>query len=452
MDRNELVQKVGTIVVVLLENRSFDHVLGHLSLDQCGGADIDGMKQLDDPNWGNPSANGTICFPFLADDRELPNDLPHERPAVARQLAHSAVAGGYTMTGFVRAYEDSSGTSGVLQPPPLAILKPEAVPMTSFLAREYAACDRWFAPLPTSTQPNRLMAMSGYTVHDTTQSGLLPNQNLVFDWLTAHHVRWRVYSAGLSFFTLMPKMWPLLLTDHFRSLSQLSFDAQHEPDASFPQVIFVEPDYDDSPVHLSGHASDNHPPVPMAFGEAFLRQTYEALTKNAARWKRTVMIVTYDEHGGFFDHVSPLPVPFEPPAGAAFAQGFTSTGVRVPGIVVSPLVRRGQSKSAHLDHTSILQLIAERFGAAGESYSASVAARKAHGIESVSHVLDSGLLRADIPKAPSAPFSGTAAVRTNREAKTDNQKAFAAAIVGFKDAHGTDAMQKYPAIAHYDPG
>src|SRR5262249_52425507 len=156
------------------------------------------------------------------------------------------------------------------------------------------------------------------------------------------------YSAGLSIYLQVPSVWPLLVSSHFRRLDALSSDAQNEADATFPQVIFIEPDYNDAPIHLSGHANDNHPPLAVAFGEAFLRDVYQAITSNPARFRRTVMIVTYDEHGGFFDHVPPLPIPYAPPPGASFTAPFDSTGVRVPAMVISPMVGPGAAKHATL--------------------------------------------------------------------------------------------------------
>ncbi len=94
--------------------------------------------------------------------------------------------------------------------------------VSSFLAREYMVCDRWFAPLPTSTQPNRLMSLCGYTDIDETHARLMPNQKTMFDWLDAHEVSWRVYSAGISFWLLMKRLWPRVFSTKFRRLSELS--------------------------------------------------------------------------------------------------------------------------------------------------------------------------------------------------------------------------------------
>lgn len=450
MNISELKQRVDTIVIVMMENRSFDHILGHLCLPQFGGrADIDGVRSLLDPNLANPAANGSLVFPFISKDGPFTNDLPHERDMVDLQLASSAIAGGPTMTGFVKAYERATGTTGVLDSPPMGLLTPSDLPSTSFFAREYAVCDRWFAPIPTSTHPNRLMAVSGYTERDRTISALLPAQHTLFDWLDAHGVPWRVYSAGLSFFALMPSMWSRLIGDRFRRLPHLSHDFQHEPDGTWPHVVVVEPDYDESPVHLSGHASDNHPPLPMAFGEAFLRQVYEAVTSNAARWQRTIMVVLYDEHGGFHDHVPPPRLHCPPPAGASYPP-FETMGVRVPSIVVSPLVQRGSVKHDQLDHTSLLMLLADRFGQPGEVYSPEVQARATGGVVSVSSVLDSGPPRTSIPQMSAAPITATATLKTWADPASATSGAFVTAIEELaKSSHGPTALQKFPEIAHW---
>jgi phospholipase C len=448
MDVTTLRKSVKTVVVVLMENRSFDHILGHLSLLQFGGrADVDGVRSLED-SVGNPSSNNVVIYPFLGNDGPLPNDLPHERPFVAQQIAFAPVAGDFTMTGFVKAYEDFTGTSGVTQPPPMMLLTPKDLPISSFFAKQYLVCNRWFAPLPASTQPNRLMAMSGYTLMDTTKNGLLPNQKLVFEWLEERNIRWRVYSAGLSFFTLMENQWDRLLGPNFKRLPALSNDILNEPDATWPQVIFIEPDYGDSPVHLSGHACDNHPPLAVAFGESFLRQVYEALTSSPSRWQSMAAIVTYDEHGGFFDHVPPASVPSPVPTGASYNAPFNSTGVRVPAFVLSPLVDAGSTSNVMLDHTSILQLLAELFGREGEGYSPEVDARKQAGIASASQVLGVAP-RSDVPSSPSQPIMGTAMLQTTVQPQTDQQKAFVAAIEALQKTHGAAATQAFPEIAHW---
>jgi phospholipase C len=160
-------------------------------------------------------------------------------------------------------------------------------------------------------------------------------------------------------------------------------------------VIFIEPQYTDAPVKQMS-PNDDHPPTSISKGQELLLDIYNALTANPDRWSRTVLIVTYDEHGGFFDHVSPIAVPHHP-AGARYVK-FSTTGVRVPAFVVSPLVKRGGVFSKPLDHTSILRLIGERFGS-GAGYSSDVDQRA--GIGSLGEVLQSEA-RIDIPAPPPA--------------------------------------------------
>ncbi len=210
MNRQELHDRVDTIVIVMMENRSFDHLLGTVCQAQFGGrTDIDGVNPCSIRIW--PTVPVTAHSSFVhhegrsADQRPTPR-----RDFVAMQLAPSNITGGPTMTGFVKAYEKATGTSGVNDPPPMGLLTPADLPTTSFLAREYAVCDRWFAPIPDvdSAEP----ADGGEWLHRARYSpfsGLLPNQETLFQWLDAHQVRWRVYSAGLSFFTLMLGCGPI---------------------------------------------------------------------------------------------------------------------------------------------------------------------------------------------------------------------------------------------------
>jgi phospholipase C len=252
-------------------------------------------------------------------------------------------------------------------------------------------------------------------------------------------------------FLLTPRMWPWLLTDRFRSVSRLAYDVQHESSATFPQVIIVEPDYNDSPVHLSGHGNDNHPPLPVSFGEIFVKTVYEALTSNPARWAKTLLTLNYDEHGGFFDHVPPLRVPLDPPAGATFEMGpFTSTGPRVPALLISPYAPRRTAAHGFFDHTSMLQMLADRFDTSGAPYSEAVEARRqaADPIGSVTEAL-SPEARSDVPRLPHGSIAATAPLVSVRPPRTDGQRSFAAAASAFAAARGQDALLKYPQIAHW---
>jgi phospholipase C len=442
MTRAELRQHIDTIVVVIMENRSFDHVLGHLSHPTFGNrTDVEGIRDLADNDWLNQNNDGLGIAPFWMPDAAIGTDLPHGAARVAQQLDFSPATGSFSMTGFVRAFEDEFHTH-VKEPPVMGLLRPDDVPISGALAGRYAVCDRWFACLPTSTAPNRLMSMCGAT--EISETGvLLPDQLTVYDWLLDHGVRWRAYHAGFPFFTLMPRILPLLLTGHFRRFADLAGDAVRDAASAWPQVVFVEPEYLDAPVHVTGPC-DNHPPLAMAAGEAFLARLYAALTANEERWARTVLIVTYDEHGGFWDHVSPPRVTYRHPNGAV---SFKSTGPRVPAIVCGPFAPRG-GVSTVLDNTSILQLIAERFGKDHEVYSPEVSARAGQGIASVSAVLSANANNGSIAKLPviTRPPGPppTAPASLIRQGFTDQARRL-------RDRHQGEALAKFPELAKLPP-
>jgi phospholipase C len=176
----------------------------------------------------------------------------------------------------------------------------------------------------------------------------------------------------------------------------------------------------------------------MAPGEAFLGQVYTTLTSNAARWARTALIVTYDEHGGFFDHVAPLPVKYRNPAGVSF----DSTGPRVPAVVAGPFASQGVSHLP-LDNTSILQLLAERFGRPGEIYSSTVAGRAAT-MASVSAVLSATAANTAMVSLASAVPADSAV--PSQEGNANLRVAFGAAVQNLVSQHQAEALAKYPEL------
>ena len=444
---------IDTIVFVMLENRSFDHMLGHLSYGSyANGTPVNGLK---DPLHNDLYENvfeGQTYYPFPKPDEPLSCDLPHERREIAVELAKSQVSGRFTMSGFVKAYYEKQAITRVLTPDPMAFLKPEAVPVTRFFADQYAVCDHWFAPLPASTQPNRLMALSGSTRIDQTSGIFPPTDPLIIDWLEAHHVRWRVYHSGISFFALLGRTE--IFGPNFRTIRRLAPDVMGEQPGDFPSVIIVEPSYGDAP-HI-GHdvPNDNHPPLPVGPGEAFLHQIYEALTCNPKRWSRTLLIVTYDEHGGFFDHVAPPPIPYKPLSNATFTAPFDSLGVRVPALLISPLIPAKTVHSLLLDHTSVLQLLCEKFGSPGESFSQTVENRRQAGITSVSQALTLDAPRTDIPRAPDPPRPNALSLEAEglpgaKGPQSPMEAAYAETAKWMVDKYPRQTAQQYPEISHW---
>ena len=445
------LDSVETIVVLMMENRSFDHVLGHMSLPDFGNrGDVDGLRDPDDnPLYVNLFENVEYS-PFVLTDKRFTSDMPHSREQIQTELAFAG--GNPTMRGFVEAYVKYSGNK-VQDPPVMGYLTPPACPVSSFLAQTYLVCDRWFAPLPTDTHPNRTMAFTGSSLIDSTGARLIPHKDLVFDWLDRNAVRWRVYHSGLSFFMLFePDGIERALSGDFRNVRDLGGDVANESDATWPSVIFIEPEYDDSPIHLFGAPNDNHPPLAFGPGENFLRNVYSALTMNPTRWAKTLFLITYDEHGGFFDHVPPLPVKSAPPPGSKYQQAFTSTGLRVPTIVASPLVKPGGVFNGALDHTSFLQLLGDKFAGGPDKYSDDVNRRRDQGIGSLSQALAPAAAPAAVPKAaPIAPLvtlMSEVALDVAKPTDSNNRKAFLAAAQAAAATGRPEALKRFPELVN----
>ena len=402
------MDNIKTIVVVMMENRSFDHVLGYLSL---AGKDVDGLSA--DPAWQQNFTNlydgQTYPIHALAASTQLIPDPPHDRTPIATQIATPCANGGCPeLGGFVASY-------AARNPPPadlsmvMGYYSADALPVYDFFARNFTVCDSWFAPLPTGTQANRLMAMAGESAISDNVSGFLPEQSLVYDWLTAHGASWCVYQSGgfFPFFSLMPKWLPEIVTSlalpldggggRFRRYSR--FKADWTNGSNVPQVIFIEPEYTDGP-HLA--PNDDHSPTGVAPGQAFLADIYQTISASN-RWDETLLIVTYDEHGGFFDHVGPLAI-----ATDVAGYQFETTGLRVPAFLISPYVTPGGVFSGDLDHTSILQLLADKFNAGG-TYSAAVSARTQ--LSKISAALSATKTPGPAPKL-NAPLAGNSRVTT----------------------------------------
>jgi phospholipase C len=394
------LDKIETIIVVMMENRSFDHLLGYLSLPPSNRNDIEGFK----PGQIYQNTYNGQTYPIHElGDLNVVEDPPHERADNVLQFGASKVSvPPFPMDGFVDAYAHKKET-----PKDLSLVMgyytAKSVPMYDFLAREFAVCDHWFAPIPCGTQPNRLMAFGGESRLGDNNNFLLPSQDLVYDWLNERKIDWRSYSGGLlPFFALMPKWQLPILEDtvlplgqkgHFRRYSH--FQADWQAKKPIPPVIFIEPEYADI---LDDGPNDDHPPAHLSHGQSFIRDIYQTVTSNPARWEKTLLIITYDEPGGFYDHMSPILLETKAPPTDSYTP-FSYSGARVPTLIVSPLIEAGTVHHENLDHTSILHLLAERFDPQS-GYSAAVMARQKY-LGSLSTILNRSTPRSDIPQPPS---------------------------------------------------
>jgi phospholipase C len=339
--------RVDHIVVLMLENRSFDHLLGYLKLE--AGLPVEGL----DASMSNAHAGKTYKVHHLKSTKLNKNQDPgHGGADVKQQL--SAGNGG-----FVANYAKHNSAD----PNPGTVMgyyNGTDLPVYDHLAREYAVCDHWFSSVPGATWPNRLYAACGQA------AGSKDNKNPPFYSLPSFpreldkaKVKWRWYAHEyIATLRLTDDRYRLKLgTDIFRyfdrrtAIGGKSF-VENAAEGRLPAVSWIDPNFIDVNVG-PGESNDDHPPADLKAGQALVLKLYTALT-SSPQWPKTLLVVVYDEHGGFFDHVPP-------PAAKDDRPGFRSYGPRVPALVVSPWIPRGVVSSAIYDHTSLIKTILLRF-------------------------------------------------------------------------------------------
>ncbi|CAN1121141.1 Non-specific phospholipase C6 [Linum perenne] len=226
----------------------------------------------------------------------------------------------------------------------------DSLPIYSTLVNEFAVFDRWFSSIPGPTQPNRLFVYSatsqGSTSHVAKQLGLGYPQKTIFDSL---------HDEGKSFGVYFQNIPTTLFFRNLRKLKYISnfheFDLRFQRDAregKLPNLAVIEPRYFSIPGFLG---NGDHPSHDVADGQKLVKQVYESLRKSP-QWNETMLVITYDEHGGFFDHVQTpfegVPNPDGNTGPSPFFFNFDRLGVRVPTIMVSPWInkRTGENSEA----------------------------------------------------------------------------------------------------------
>jgi phospholipase C len=367
------LSKIKHVVVLMLENRSFDHMLGFLRLQR--GRNVDGLTGREFNELPGPTdASPGLRFPvFALQDTQLLYDPPHSVGRVRQQVAKG------TMSGFVAAYKEAFerqvAENGPVEVPgtpfdPGAVMgyhPAEHVPAFELLATEFGVCDRWFSSFPGNTWVNRTISLTGEAARRSDGTPIT-NNDPPFNALSFFHklddrgVRWKFYSQDIHTVRLVDATYRLT-ADHFGSLDDFKADAAH---GQLPAVSWVEPNFIDvgmlpdmQKIEFKAFltsANDDHPPVDVTHAQMMVATVFFQLF-NSQSWNDTLFIVTYDEHGGFHDHVKP---PALPPA-TAEGPDFETLGCRVPAIVVSPFIGRGLVSSRTFDHTSIIKTILRRF-------------------------------------------------------------------------------------------
>ena len=344
----ERLQEIDHIVVLMLENRSFDHMLGYLSLPKSAGGrgrtDIDGLTGAGDQV---NAYDGDIYTPQpLHDHLSFPWDPPHDHRYVVKQVAHNN--GGFVEQ-FAKHHHQLYKRIP-LEDPGLVMGYHTAdhVPAFDQLARQFCVCDRWFSSMLGPTFPNRYYAMAGTSggfVHDPDVKAPAPvNLKTVFDYMPKG--TWRFYCHDASSIRLFKKHRHLI---HRRTVEYFHKFRTHARKGTLPSVSWIDPHYY---VKLN-IANDDHPPSDIRKAQKFVAEVYNLLLESPV-WDKTMLVICYDEHGGFYDHVAPPEAEDDYPNLARY-------GVRVPAIVVSPWVAEQSVSHTVFDHTSVIKTILQRF-------------------------------------------------------------------------------------------
>jgi phospholipase C len=347
------LSKIDHIVVLMMENRSFDHMLGFLSIDE-GRTDIEGLKA------GLSNAVGGVTYPVHpATSTQLvkAQDPSHGSLSVAAQIAAGKMSGfaqNYVATRPQPPYRGDS--PGVV----MAYHTAKQLPTYAYLADQFCVCDHWFCSVPGETMPNRCYAVTGSSGGHI--DALRPPQPYNLKSFCRHlddsKVSWRWYSHDY-----VPMLW---LIDPEYGLSEETIPAyfnqkdvfghasflDHATKGDLPAVSWIDPNFIDLSFGPAG-SNDDHPPSDLHAGQKLVLELFDAVVQGPA-WKKTLLLITYDEHGGFYDHVPP-------PACKDDTPTLRKLGPRVPAIVVSPWVGKQQVTKTVFDHTSIIKTILARF-------------------------------------------------------------------------------------------
>jgi phospholipase C len=340
------------IVVLMMENRSFDHMLGYLKQDWPA---LDGLNG----NETNPDTAGQLqsVQPTAAAQSELDPDPDHSWEGVNLQIFGNAQGiddGSPKMQGFIKSYftkrQDIGHSRNIMN-----CFDPNNLQVLTYLAEQYAVCDRWFSSLPGPTVPNRMFA------HFGTSFGHVDNAMKIGD--NGKSIYSRLMNASRS-----PKIYYF---DEQSASIGITFMLQNQPqtmgtyqefleacDAGLlPDYCFIEPNYSD---HGNLLASDQHPDHNVIAGENFIADVYNHIRKSPL-WESTLLLIVYDEHGGTYDHFYPPNIVPDGITDPNTGFKFDRLGIRVPAVFVSPWIDQGTLIHTQYEHASIPATVANLF-------------------------------------------------------------------------------------------
>jgi phospholipase C len=317
---------ITTYVYLMMENRSYDHFLGARAMAPENKPG-DGLPTP--TTFSNLDINGVAVTSFTPDKTSLcALDPPHGWDAARAQWNNGA------NDGFLRVHQMAHRSDPTARQPMQYLVRND-VPVSWALADAYATSDRWFCAVMGPTLPNRYYWHAGSSegrMDNTLPTGGLSGPS-IYHRLDAKGIPWAYYYGNLPVVSLYNGL------DTARMLSFEHFLADARA-GMLPPVVYIDPAFD---------SNDDHPPIHPINGQELIASVYNALA-TSPQWKNCLLLITYDENGGFFDHVSPPRT-----VDARAAQGFDQLGFRVPAIVAGPYVKQGHLSSLQYEHCSALR-------------------------------------------------------------------------------------------------
>jgi phospholipase C len=345
------ITSVEHVIVLCMENRSFDHFLGALSLPPLGRDDVDGLPtpptsvpDLNDqpvPSWQIDAADAPAVGP------DFP-DVPHGKHDMLADFNDGR------NDGFVKTYQtahkdDRPPLDALHRTIPMAYYTDKTLSVLYALAQQFTVCDMWFASMLSSTWPNRKYLHSGQRDgDDDTQviPGIKGFQTTpIYAFLERSLDRndkpltWKSYFSDLPFLAFWYGFAATHASRNFSTIESFVDDCREN---RLPSVSVVDPPFT---------LADDHPPHDPALGEKFIGLVVDALT-NSLAWETSVLVILYDECGGFYDHKAP-------PASGVPNDVDPNLGFRVPALIVSPYALRGVASHTPHDHTSFIKSLVD---------------------------------------------------------------------------------------------
>jgi phospholipase C len=467
-ENNNQLNRINHVVTLMLENRSFDNVLGWL-YDPANDPPFDKVPRgqtfegVSGKDLSNPRPNGGTAKVGKGTVMTDPFPDPHEPfdhvymqmynpPTMPNPILNTCDTP--AMQGFVIDYQNAIDKAGATKKGCSRILSslfrgnnmaasdpgiimncftPKSLPVINGLANAYAVCDFWFSSAPTQTFPNRSF------VHAATSAGyvlnfwktgpllwdfghLLNKSDTIYNLLHQAGIDWRIYYGGplllCNALLIQEKLWEFVpLGKHILPMKQFLEDATKP--GGLPAYTFIEPNMLCS--REFGPENDMHPAFAITetgaatnvlYGDELIHTVYQAL-RNSPDWESTLLIIIFDEHGGTYDHV-PTPPPCAvspdgitiPGAPGGYNFDFKRFGVRVPAVLVSPLIEQGTVCHTQFDHTSVIKTVTNRW------LNGQHLTERDRNANDVSEVLTLSTPRTDTPDIkpnPAPPFNGCGA-------------------------------------------